>query len=77
MFVYWDGQWDYDVDGDVIAVILEISDNFAINAEVGNSEDVNFWLVCCMKPLHQVKKTFTDKWGTSFSTRDVVVASLY
>jgi hypothetical protein len=73
MFDEWDGQWDYDVHGDVLAATLDIGDNFAINAKVGNLEDVDFWLVCCTKPLHQVKKSFTAKWGTSFAEGDDVV----
>jgi hypothetical protein len=56
MFDDWDGQWDYDVDGDVLVATLDFGDNFAVNAEVGNSEDVDFWLVCCMKPLHHIRK---------------------
>jgi hypothetical protein len=42
MFANWDGQWDYDVDGDVLYATLEISDNFALNAKARNSEDVDF-----------------------------------
>jgi hypothetical protein len=42
MFDEWDGQWDYDVHGDVLAATLDIGDNFAINAKVGNLEDVDF-----------------------------------
>jgi hypothetical protein len=31
MFDDWDGQWDYDVGGDVLTTTMEISDNFAVN----------------------------------------------
>ncbi len=44
MFADWDGQWDYDVDGDVQATTLDIGDNFVVNAKARNSEDVDFWL---------------------------------
>jgi hypothetical protein len=56
MFDDWDGQWDYDVDGDVLAATLDFGDNFVVNVEVGNSEDVDFWLVYCMKPLHHIRE---------------------
>jgi hypothetical protein len=77
MFVDWDWQWDYDVDGDVIVVTLDIGDNFVINAEAGNSKNADIWLICYTKPFHQVRRTFTNKWGTSFIVGDVVVAGLY
>jgi len=40
------------VDGDVLAITLDVGDIFAINAKIRNSEDANFWLVFCTKPLH-------------------------
>jgi hypothetical protein len=42
MFDDWDGQWDYDVNGDALAATLDINDNFAINVEARNYEDANF-----------------------------------
>ncbi len=42
MFNDWDGQWDYDVDGDALAATLVIGDNFVVNAEARNLEDVDF-----------------------------------
>jgi len=77
MFVGWDGQWDYDVNGDALATTLDFGDNFVVNVKDGNSKDVDFWLICCTKPLHQVRRAFMDKWGTSFVARDSVVANLY
>jgi hypothetical protein len=63
--------------GDALAMTLVIDDNFAINAEVGNSKDANFWLVCCTKPFHQIKRTFMNKWGISFVARYAIMSSLY
>ncbi len=40
------------VDGEVLAVTLDVGDIFAVNAKTGNSEDADFWLVYCTKPLH-------------------------
>ncbi len=49
---------DFDGNGNVLVTTLDISDNFVVNAEVGNLEDVDFWLVCCTKQsklLHEPK----------------------
>jgi VCBS repeat-containing protein len=42
MFVGWDGQWDYDVNGDALATTLDFGDNFVVNVKDGNSKDVDF-----------------------------------
>ncbi len=49
---------------------MEIGDNFAVNAEIGNLEGVDFWVVCCTKPMHTMRKEFIDKRGTSFAIGD-------
>jgi hypothetical protein len=78
MYDDWDGKWDYSVDGNVLTTTLEIGDNFVVNDEIGNLEGVDFWVVCCTKPMHTTRKEFTDKWGTSFVIiSDDVVAGLY
>jgi len=48
--------------------MFEISDNFAINVEFGIAKGVDFYLICCNKPLHIVKEHFYYKWGTYFDT---------
>jgi hypothetical protein len=77
MYDYWDGKWDYSVDGNALTTTLEIGDNFVVNVEIGNLKGVDFWVVCCIKPMHTIRKEFTDKWGTSFAIGDGVVARLY
>jgi hypothetical protein len=77
MFDDYNRQWDYDVDVDALIVTLDIGDNCVVNMEVGNYEDVDLWLVCCIKPFHQDRKSFEDKWGTLISIGDAVVVSLY
>jgi hypothetical protein len=77
MYDGWDGKWDYSVDGNTLTTTLEISDNFEVNVEIGNLKGVDFWVVCCTKPMHTIRKEFTDKWGTSFAIGDDVVARLY
>jgi len=77
MYDCWDGKWDYSVDGNALTTTLEIGDNFAVNAEIRNLEGVDFWVVCCIKPMHTIRKEFIDKWGTSFAIGDNVVIGLY
>ncbi len=66
MFNDQDGQWDYVVDGNALTTTLVIGDNFIVNAKARNLEDVNFWLISYTKPLHQVRRAFTNKWGSPF-----------
>jgi len=56
MYDDWDGKWDYSVDGNALTTTLEIGDNFAMNAEIGNLEGVDFWVVCCTKSMHIIRK---------------------
>jgi len=76
MYDCWDGRWNYSVDRNALTTTLEIGDNFAVNAQIGNLEGVDFWVVCCIKPMHTIRKEFIDKWGTSFAIGDDVVAGL-
>jgi hypothetical protein len=77
MYDGWVGKWDYSVNGNVLTTTLEISDKFVMNAKVGNLKGVDFWVVCCTKPMHNIRKEFTNKWGTYFAIGDDVVAGLY
>ncbi len=73
MYDCWDGKWDYSIDGNALTTTLEIGDNFGVNVEIGNLEGVDFWVVCCIKPMHTIRKEFIDEWGTSFAIGDDVV----
>jgi hypothetical protein len=77
MYDSWDGKWDYSVDGNALTTTLEINDNFAVNVKIGNLKGVDFWVICCTKPMHTIRNKFIDKWGTSFAIGDDVVAWLY
>jgi hypothetical protein len=46
--------------GDEFVAVLEIGDNFIVNAEEGNDESTSFWLILCIGPLHKVKVPFID-----------------
>jgi len=73
----WDIKWDYSVNENALTTILEIGDNFVVNVEIGNLKGVDFWVVCCTKFMHTIRKEFANKWGTSFTIGNDVVAGLY
>jgi hypothetical protein len=57
---------NFGTKGDDLVATFEIGDNFTINAEFGNVEGVDFYLIYYSKPLHTVKKYFSYKWVTNF-----------
>ncbi len=67
----------YGHTGDELATILKVNDNFIVNVEEGNDEGVTFWVILCTKPLHKVKASFIDNWGSSYEVSDDVVGGLY
>jgi hypothetical protein len=77
MYDSQDGKWDYSVDVNALTTTLEVGDNFAVIVKIGNLKCFDFWVFCCTKPMHTIRKEFTNKWGTSFVIGDVVVAGLY
>lgn len=77
MILNWVGKPNYTSNANGLVAILDVSDNFAINVEIGNLEGVNFWTICCSRSLHRVQKTFKNKWGTYFELGDYVVVGIY
>ncbi len=74
----YEDTWDQLGEcGDYLVSYLEIGDNFAINVEEGNQEDVDFYVVLCIEPTHVVKEDFIDVWNTNFKVGDVVVVRTY
>jgi hypothetical protein len=41
--------------GDELVVVLEVGDNFIVNAKERNDENASFLLILCIEPLHKVK----------------------
>jgi hypothetical protein len=37
------GDWEYGLDGDELAMTLDVGDNFVVNIEISNNEMVDFW----------------------------------
>jgi hypothetical protein len=77
MYVAWDGEWRHGVDGDELATSLEVGDNFVVNAEEGNNEGQEFWIMCYTKPLHKLNGPLNCKWGMNYNERDEVVVGKY
>jgi hypothetical protein len=77
-FNTYENEWDQLGEcGKYLANCLEVGDNFVVNAEEGNEEDVNFYIVLCTQPTHIVAKDYTNPWKTKFKEGDVVVAETY
>jgi hypothetical protein len=58
-------EWDQlDECGEYMSICLEVGDNFVVNAEESNEEDVNFYFVLCTQHVHIVAKDFTNPWKT-------------
>jgi hypothetical protein len=49
-----DGDWQHGVNGNELVASLKIGDNFVVNVEEGNNEGQEFWIICCIKPLHTI-----------------------
>lgn len=60
-------EWDqFGESGKYLAHCLTAGDNFTINVEEDNEEDVNFYILLCTQAMHNVKKDFTDPWKIKF-----------
>ncbi len=73
MYDAWDGNWQHCIDGDELTTCLNIGDNFVIKTKEGNYEGSNFWLICCIKPLHIVWRMFKYKWSIEFMVKDETI----
>ena len=59
-----DGQdSQYGEDGASLADLLEIGDNFAVPAQLGNLEGVQFYLLKYVHLKYIVSSQFTCKWS--------------
>lgn len=72
-----EGMSEYGGDGDELADILEIGDNFAVPAEAGNDENVTFYILQCQKPKFLVRERFKCPWGGWIDEGEYVVAGTY
>ena len=57
--------WDYAAE-DSLGELVEPRDNFAVPADEGNAEGVEFYLLQCQSRKSQVMEGFTCTWGNTF-----------
>lgn len=54
-----------------------MGNNFAVNAAQGNNDNDDFWIICCIKPLHTVKEAFICKWACKFEVGNEATGGYY
>jgi hypothetical protein len=71
-------EWgEYGEDGDHLTSCMSLGDNFAMNAEKGNKEGQDFYILLCIKIIFTINTPFKCPWGQEFCVGDMVVASKY
>lgn len=70
-------MFEYGGDGDELADVLEIGDNFAIPAEAENNENVLFYILYCQKRKFLVRERFKCPWGGWIEAGEYVVVGTY
>ncbi|KAL3688230.1 hypothetical protein R1sor_014539 [Riccia sorocarpa] len=53
-----------------VADLIEIGDFFAVEVEVPNEFNADFWILQCTKPMYQLSKDHTDAYGCTFYAGD-------
>ncbi|KAL3701494.1 hypothetical protein R1sor_019516 [Riccia sorocarpa] len=53
-----------------IVELIEVGDFFAVEAEVPNEFNADFWIIQCTKPMYQLEKDHTDDYGCTFYSGD-------
>ncbi|KAL3693313.1 hypothetical protein R1sor_006964 [Riccia sorocarpa] len=53
-----------------VADLIETGDFFAVEAEVPNEFNADFWILQCTKPMYQLSKDHTDAYGCTFYAGD-------
>ena len=68
--------------GDTLSDVLNVGDNFAVNAEADNSEGVDFYILKCTVNKQCAKQNMVDAWGNfvpagTFYIRGIFYAKLH
>jgi hypothetical protein len=65
-------------DRQALAATLEVGDHFAVVAEEGNSEGVDFYILLCQKFLYEVQEASSeDSWGQKVYHGEHIVVGTY
>jgi hypothetical protein len=70
-------DWEFGRHGEEMSDLLNIEDNFVVQAEEGNAEGVQFYILQCQQPKFKVTAPFKCIWGCEFQAGDYVVAAIY
>ena len=71
-----DEGWNYTVD-DSLGDLVDIGDNFAIPAEEGNDEEVDFYILQCQRRKYVVMEQFCCVWGAVFQVGQAAIVGTY
>ncbi len=56
-------EWDeYGNDGNHLVAYISLGDNFVVNAEEGNEEGVDFYVLLCTQTSFVIEQAFTWPW---------------
>ena len=59
-------NWEYEYDGDCMADLVQVGDNFAVAASENNDEGVSFYILQCQIAKHIVQEDFDCVWEGTF-----------
>jgi hypothetical protein len=70
-----DSAWIAEPDDNFLASQLQVGDNFAVPAELGNAEGVDFYIVQCTRTMYTVEEVnLRDAWsGKAVDRGDEIV----
>ena len=67
----------YNKDYNELTDVMQIGDVFAVIAEEGNEEEVDYYLLLCTKTKHSLEASIMDDYGIDYSRGDMVVEGKY
>ena len=70
-------NWEYEYDGDCMADLVQVGDNFAVATSENNDEGVSFYILHCQTPKHIEQEDFDCIWGGHFQVGDAVICVMY
>ena len=70
-------NFTYQGSADILTDVLCVDDNYAVNAEEGNSEGSDFFFLKCTVPKKQATQNMVDVWGNFISTGTYFVEGLF
>jgi hypothetical protein len=64
-------------DPDILTEELQIGQNFAVLAEEGNDEEVQYYILQCQRAKFVVREDFDCVWGNKFEVGDHAIEGIY